>query len=211
MELSLAGQELSALPDDFFDRYGVDIESLDLTDNSVSNLDQLSRLSSLKVLVLDKNGITPTTSFPKIPSLKTLWLNDNQLDDLETLISSICASFPQLNYLSLLKNECCPDIFRGASEADYRRYRIYIIKRLPSLRFLDASPVTETERQEAARIGSALLTPKRKHPQTAAHQRDPSLVPDVDDSPIPCKFGVAKYQYTGRHSEGNRYITNSCL
>ncbi|KAL0241263.1 hypothetical protein GEMRC1_006498 [Eukaryota sp. GEM-RC1] len=210
VHLALVGQELSSLPDDFLTQHGTHYESVDLSDNCLVSFSELSHFPNIKSLVLDKNSITGCEPFPELPLLQTLWLNDNKIEDLDTLLSNINKSFPQLNYLSLLKNECCPDIFKGAPDAEYKRYRLYVLSRLPHLRFLDSSPISEAERREVVRVGSVVkLTKSSKPVETSARSLDPDL--DAHQSSSKCSFGVARYQYTGRHSEGNRYITNSCL
>ena len=109
-------------------------------------------------------------------------------------------------------------------EEDYQRYRYYVIYRLPKLKFLDSNLVTAKERQEAQRVGqfmrvvqpSADLLSKQDELARKRSQED-----DPDYSPLPDTlaregghkgtYGVCRYVYYGRHSEGNRFIRNSDL
>lgn len=98
----------------------------------------------LKSLVLDNNEIKSLKDFPDLPELETLWLNNNQLEDLSEVIE-VAAKLPKLTYLSILKNPCVPNMF----SSEYELYRYDVLKRLNNLKFLDSQPVTEKERQEA--------------------------------------------------------------
>eukprot|EP00163_Fabomonas_tropica_P025837 TRINITY_DN4551_c1_g1_i3.p1 TRINITY_DN4551_c1_g1~~TRINITY_DN4551_c1_g1_i3.p1 ORF type:complete len:236 (-),score=33.30 TRINITY_DN4551_c1_g1_i3:318-1025(-) len=109
---------------------------------------------NLEHLVLDDNQFEASPVFPKqCGTVHTLWLNANKLNDLVSLLDSVSKAFPRLNYISLLKNPCCPNFFTGKDEGDYQKYRYYTLYRLPQLRFLDASPVNPPELAEAKRIG----------------------------------------------------------
>lgn len=60
-----------------------------------------------------------------------------------------------MTYLSLLGNPACPDQLSSSEhdEQDYRRYRSYVLHRVPSLRFLDSTAVRLDEREEAQQRG----------------------------------------------------------
>lgn len=49
--------------------------------------------------------------FPNLPTLSTLWLNNNRLDDLVELYDILGKETPNLTYLSLLMNPCCPNVY----------------------------------------------------------------------------------------------------
>ena len=78
-----------------------------------------------------------------------------QITDLEHFLNEISLKLPGLTYLSLLGNPACPDQLSSSDhdEQDYRRYRSYVVHRMPSLRFLDSSAVRAQEREEAHQRG----------------------------------------------------------
>ncbi len=53
----------------------------------------------------------------------------------------------------MLKNPACPNFFFGKDANDYRRYRLYVLSRLPKLKFLDSSLVSDDERRQAPLVG----------------------------------------------------------
>jgi hypothetical protein len=122
----------------------------------------LDRFTALSTLILDKNSLTTLRGFPRLPSVTTLWLNNNAFADLVEILQAIRELFPSVTYLSLMRNPCAPAL-AVTCEADIesaQRYRLYCIHRLPALTFLDASPVTPAERADAAARG-AFCAPKR--------------------------------------------------
>lgn len=118
-----------------------------------------------------------------------------------------------------------------------QRYRYLVLHRLPSLRFLDSRAVSEAERDEARRVGPFMRIVRPADSSTsgqAAEDRTAaaaaaatatttataaspafSPLPDTLDADGAVRsratFGVCKYVYYGRHSEGNRFIRNSDL
>ena len=91
--------------------------------------------------------------------------------------------------LSMMQNPASPKLVSESVEDHHMaaRYRLYVIYRIPSLQFLDASPVTPTERAEARQkvrtraVWEAPLCPlccgtvRLCHPHTARHVA--SIVP----------------------------------
>jgi len=87
------------------------------------------------------------------------------------------------------------------------------------LKFLDSTAVAELERKEAMRRGPYLLPVK-----VDLSQMKP-IAPQVEEEQLPAKlpedlqpegvgsarFGISNYVYVGKHSEGNRFITNDNL
>jgi Leucine-rich repeat (LRR) protein len=88
----------------------------------------LDRFTQLKSLVADNNDIEDVSHLPKLSNLETLWLNNNRIHDIDQLLSVCETNFPNLNYLSILKNPACPNEFTGNDTDDYQRHRhvIYI-------------------------------------------------------------------------------------
>ena len=118
------------------------------------SLDSLDAFKRLESLIADSNQLTSNQPFlPRIPTLTTLCVNDNDIADVEQWLTFISDAFPNLTYLSMLKNPACPNYFIGKDQQDYARYRLYVLHRIPGLKFLDSSPVTAQERAEAKRVG----------------------------------------------------------
>lgn len=154
-------------------------EYLDITDNQLTSGSNLDRFPNLRTLVLDKNGLDQfPPDFPVIPQLETLWINNNRFAHLNSLIDQLERLFPNLAYLSLLRNPACPDIyFSDSAAADvHRRYRLAVIYRLPKLVSLDATQVSDEERKEAERTGRFL--------QSAARPADPSQYEQGNAQPV---------------------------
>jgi len=119
----------------------------------------------------------------------------------------------------MLKNPACPNYFTGKDFEDYQRYRLYVLYRLKNLKFLDYSPVTNEEKKDAAKKGPYMLTikidpTKIKVAQTSKQEQEefPSLPDDLTtEGKGGARFGISSYVYIGKHSEGNRFITNDNL
>ncbi|EPY84618.1 hypothetical protein CB1_000463041 [Camelus ferus] len=71
---------------------------------------------------------------------------------------------PALEYLSLLGNVACPNelVSLEKDEEDYKRYRYFVLHKLPNLKFLDAQKVTKQEREEALVRGAFMKVVKPK-------------------------------------------------
>ena len=83
----------------------------------------LQILTSLTSLVLDNNSVTSHTSFPYLPSLELLWVNGNKITNLALFIDKISTQFPNLRYLSMMKNDAAPSYFNGGTKQQYLDYR----------------------------------------------------------------------------------------
>eukprot|EP01006_Ploeotia_vitrea_P034104 TRINITY_DN65703_c4_g14_i1.p1 TRINITY_DN65703_c4_g14~~TRINITY_DN65703_c4_g14_i1.p1 ORF type:complete len:256 (+),score=121.86 TRINITY_DN65703_c4_g14_i1:48-770(+) len=205
--------------------------TLDLTMNRVRNCEALRHMEKLRCLILDKNSIEDLASinFPVMPTVDTLWLNDNELGDLNATMDVISTKFPNLTYLSMLKNPACPNMYFSDGEAEaYQRYRYYVIHRLSKLTYLDSTPVTDEERAEAERRGKFLKVMKpdesqynRNAPENEEHEQVVATVGGVGAGPAeaynsnsqqPAAFlARGRMRYDGSHSEGNRFISNDDL
>jgi hypothetical protein len=129
---------------------------------AADTLGALAPFAKLEVLVLDNNDLSSLSALPSLPVLKTLWLNNNALDDLEELLNVLSRQCPQLEYLSLLRNPCCPNELIGKQETEYRRYRLYTKFRLPVLKNLDATKFSDAEATEAREKGKFLRSIAQK-------------------------------------------------
>ncbi|XP_071071978.1 leucine-rich melanocyte differentiation-associated protein isoform X1 [Dasypus novemcinctus] len=182
------------------------------------SLEGLSAFGSLEELILDNNALGDGLALPRLPGLHTLTLNKNQITDLECLLDHLAEVTPALEYLSLLGNVACPNELVGLEkdEEDYRRYRCFVLHKLPNLKFLDAQKVTRQEREEALVRGAFMKVVKPK-----ASGADISASPERRYSPLPSAsreltshrgvLGKCHYVYYGKNSEGNRFIRDDQL
>nr|XP_020730660.1 uncharacterized protein LOC110125738 isoform X4 [Odocoileus virginianus texanus] len=128
------------------------------------SLEGLSAFGSLEELILDNNLLGDDLVLPGLPRLHTLTLNKNQITDLEYLLDHLAEVTPALEYLSLLGNVACPNelVSLEKDEEDYKRYRCFVLHKLPNLKFLDAQKVTKQEREEALVRGAFMKVVKPK-------------------------------------------------
>ncbi|XP_062503041.1 leucine-rich melanocyte differentiation-associated protein-like [Corticium candelabrum] len=220
--LTYTGQDVVALPSRIVRHYAHVARRLDLSYNCLTSVDGIGQFKELKELILDNNRLRDGFNLPLLPKLETLSMNKNMITNLESLLEDILKNCPNITFLSLLGNICCPNELSCSDkdEEDYQRYRYFLIHKLPRLKFLDSKAVSAKERQEAVRVGAFM---KIVHPpsedstkQTTRYDRDES-----EYTPLPQRlaqegnhkgsFGVCRYVYYGRHSEGNRFIRNNDL
>ncbi|GJQ81650.1 hypothetical protein Trydic_g8528 [Trypoxylus dichotomus] len=219
--LYYSGQKSHKIPDTLVKLYGTKVSALDLSYNDLVTLKGLEGFPNLHELILDNNQLGDTISFPYLPRLHTLSLNKNRIEDIELLLKKIFKNLPTVTYLSLLGNKACPNQLSDISndEEDYQRYRYYVLYHLPKLKFLDSTRVLESERVEAKRRGQLM---KVVRPKPGVHTGDYLITPIPSPySPLPRVvrnphehkgiYGKCKYKYSGKHSEGNRFICNNDL
>ncbi|XP_059253864.1 leucine-rich melanocyte differentiation-associated protein [Mustela nigripes] len=182
------------------------------------SLEGLSAFGSLEELILDNNLLGNDLVLPGLPRLHTLTLNKNQITDLECLLDHLAEVTPALEYLSLLGNVACPNelVSLEKDEEDYKRYRCFVLHKLPNLKFLDARKVTRQEREEALLRGSFMkvVKPKASSDRVIAS-------PENHYTPLPAAsrdltnhrgvLGKCRYVYYGKNSEGNRFIRDDQL
>ncbi|XP_058433958.1 leucine-rich melanocyte differentiation-associated protein isoform X1 [Marmota monax] len=139
------------------------MKSMD-SDYSLGSLEGLSAFRSLEELILDNNLLGDDLVLPGLPQLHTLTLNKNRITDLERLLDHLAEVTPALEYLSLLGNVACPNelVSLEKDEEDYKRYRCFVLHKLPNLKFLDARKVTRQERKEALVRGAFMKVVKPK-------------------------------------------------
>ncbi len=174
----------------------------------------------------DSNELGSKHGWESRTTLTTLSVNDNKIDDLELFLGAVRDAFPNLTFLSLLKNPCCPNYFMGKDQQDYSRYRLFVVSVLPGLKFLDSSRVTPEERSEAKRVGHLMRVAKPQQPLLSGEQKkaEPQQQEQEEEeeeqneeeevkhgSRGKVSFGVSRYVYYGKQSEGNRFITNEEL
>ncbi|XP_043332390.1 leucine-rich melanocyte differentiation-associated protein isoform X3 [Cervus elaphus] len=191
------------------------VQSLEATGRS---LEGLSAFGSLEELILDNNLLGDDLVLPGLPRLHTLTLNKNQITDLEYLLDHLAEVTPALEYLSLLGNVACPNelVSLEKDEEDYKRYRCFVLHKLPNLKFLDARKVTKQEREEALVRGAFMKVVKPKPSSDRV-----VVSPKSHYTPLPSAsreltshrgvLGKCRYIYYGKNSEGNRFIRDDQL
>eukprot|EP01065_Artemidia_motanka_P005378 TRINITY_DN1259_c3_g2_i2.p1 TRINITY_DN1259_c3_g2~~TRINITY_DN1259_c3_g2_i2.p1 ORF type:complete len:340 (+),score=75.84 TRINITY_DN1259_c3_g2_i2:180-1199(+) len=195
---------------------GAQITTLDVSANSLVSLNGLQLLPRLQTLVLDNNRLSTLDGMPELRELNTLWLNNNRIDDLDVVLEVLAAKAPAVKYLSLLGNSACRGPLSGCTKEDSERYRAYVLHKLPQLQLLDAAPVTAAERKLAAergqyykvvrtvdRLGAAAAEPNKffeKGQKAGDRSGEHSSY-----------FGKQRRFYSGKYSEGNRFIRDNAL
>ncbi|XP_056643294.1 leucine-rich melanocyte differentiation-associated protein-like [Diorhabda sublineata] len=218
------GQNCEMIPLSLANIYGSKVESLDLSYNELVSIRGIEEFRNLKELILDNNQLTDQIVIPYLPELHTLSLNKNKIEDLPLLLSKINTNLPKLTFLSLIGNKACTNELSGNEndEKDYQRYRCYVLYHLPNLKFLDSRKVGELEKCEAKRRGKFMnvIRPCVSIPfidvnelcynsTTNAFNPLPRTLRNPDD--YKGAYGKCQYRYSGKHSEGNRFISNKDL
>ncbi|KAF2467634.1 U2 small nuclear ribonucleoprotein A [Lindgomyces ingoldianus] len=138
-ELDLRGHKISAI-----ENMGVakDNDAIDFTDNDVGYLGNFPLNPRLRTLFLAQNriaNIQPSLS-SSIPNLTTLVLTKNRLTELADL--DPLSGFRKLVYLTIIGNPV----------ATKEHYRYWVIWRCPSVRHLDFEKVRTSERERAKQL-----------------------------------------------------------
>jgi hypothetical protein len=188
--VSYLGEDVESIPPDFIKKYGSVARRLDLSYNRLKHLEGLSEFKVLEELILDNNDLSDGAleCLPSLPRIHTLSLNKNKIDNCDQLLEEVKKKCPSLRYLSLLGNTACPNplLGYGHDEDDYRRYRLYVLYRLPNLKFLDSSIVSEDERKEAKRVGQFMKVVKPSENQQGDENDDELTLSDVPHyTPLP--------------------------
>ncbi|XP_066600783.1 leucine-rich melanocyte differentiation-associated protein-like [Prorops nasuta] len=223
------GQRAEKIPSGLLNVVGKECTSLDLSYNELTSISGIKDYANLQELVLDNNNLHHLRTLPYIPTLNTLSLNNNKLSDIDEALNTIRKCCPNVAYVSLLGNPGCPDQLTNSGttdDDDYERYRLYAIHVLPStLKFLDSRRVSVQEKNDALSRGRFLRTVKLKSKMimddlVLPHQFD-DVYFHVNYTPLPRAlrspqdhkgaYGKCKYRYSGKNSEGNRFISNNDL
>jgi len=217
-DINLSSRGLTQLTEKIIKNFGATARRLDLTDNEIKSGALFDQMTALEVLVLDKNNIETLDSWPILRNVTTLWLNNNKISDVNAAMDFISKTFPNLTYLSMMKNPACPNMYFSDGEAEaYQRYRYYVIHRLKKLQLLDATPVDAEERKEAEKRGAFLSVARPKNvPKTPEPAPQPEGEPKKKElkehTPKVATFlAKGKARYDGSNSEGNRFIVNDDL
>ena len=116
--------------------------SIDLSDNSISKVEELNSLNRLRSLLLINNRITYIENDFAIncPKLENLILTNNKISDLEVIDNiSSCKTLLRLSLVNNLVTKL-------------KYYRLYVIYKMPNLRVLDFQKVKKIEKEEAMRL-----------------------------------------------------------
>ncbi|XP_018303222.1 leucine-rich repeat-containing protein C10orf11 isoform X2 [Mycetomoellerius zeteki] len=228
------GQRAEKIPNGLMRVVGHDCLGLDLSYNELSTISGIKDFEQLQELILDNNKLDNLKTLPHIPTLTTLSLNNNKIFNIDKTLDRIRECCPNVEYVSLLGNPGCPDQLTNPTftdEDDYERYRLYAIHILPpSLRFLDSRRVTEQERSNANTRGRYSKTIKlvpeliRKFVPSSTGQANnefDDIYFNIHYTPLSSSlrnpqdhkgiYGKCKYRYSGKNSEGNRFISNNDL
>eukprot|EP01062_Namystynia_karyoxenos_P004003 TRINITY_DN11416_c0_g2_i1.p1 TRINITY_DN11416_c0_g2~~TRINITY_DN11416_c0_g2_i1.p1 ORF type:complete len:281 (+),score=106.65 TRINITY_DN11416_c0_g2_i1:83-844(+) len=191
---------------------GAEVHNLVLSENDISSLSGLDCFPALQTLVLDNNRLKGCSGMPTLAHLETLWLNKNDVHDLDELLDVLAERCPKLSYLSLLGNAVCKNDLVGATKDEAERYRTYVVHRVPTLRFLDAQPVSEAERRRAKERGQYLRVKPGQASVRAAPRETSKFYKDQGREGQHSTFlGYQAHAYTGKSSEGNRFIKDEML
>lgn len=117
-------------------------ECIDLTENDITRLEELPKLTRVEALLLANNKISAVDKLfaEMCPKLDSLILTNNRLSRFEDI--DMLATCPTLTRLSLLGNLVC----------NLPNYRLYTIFKIPTLRVLDFQQVTQIERDAAKKL-----------------------------------------------------------
>ena len=125
-----------------------ELDNINLSKNYIRKIENLSHMTKLTSLNLANNSISTlegVTHVLEIPSLQTLDLQHNKIED--PAIVDIVSQLPDLRVLYLMGNPCVKHI---------RNYRKTIVARCKALKYLDERPVFDEERRRTDAWARAL-------------------------------------------------------
>uniref|UniRef100_A0A3B4TD11 U2A'/phosphoprotein 32 family A C-terminal domain-containing protein n=1 Tax=Seriola dumerili TaxID=41447 RepID=A0A3B4TD11_SERDU len=143
--LSFAYQGLREIP---YETILAQTDTLEVLDLSYNLLDEYPFLEKLSTLILDCNNYTSHVKFPYMPSVTTVCINKNKINNLPVFVEEIRRKFPSIRILSMMNNDAAPSYFNGGSLTQYKDYQ-YVISQIPGLEILDDTEVLEKERVQA--------------------------------------------------------------
>ena len=94
---------------------------------------------NMKYLILDNNMITSINNFPSIPSLQTLSLSNNGINDLSSFINGVRTKFPNIRSLNTFKNPMNPGMM---NPGNYNQYKMYM-KQIGNITELDGMNIND--------------------------------------------------------------------
>ncbi|KAH8358518.1 hypothetical protein KR093_000502 [Drosophila rubida] len=139
--ISLAYENLCTIPRRLADKFAAQTKFLDLSHNNFKNLKFLSFFEDLHTLILDRNSNLDVNTFPYLPNLKILWINNCDICNITDWIHRIERRCPALEQLSCMGNPGIQTVFKNHGPASAETYaRDYILQVLPNLKYLDGVP-----------------------------------------------------------------------
>ncbi|KAJ4983016.1 U2 small nuclear ribonucleoprotein A' [Stagonosporopsis vannaccii] len=144
-ELDLRGHKISAIENMGAAR---DNDAIDLTDNDIAQLGNFPLQPRLRTLFLGQNRISNIQAnlSTSIPNLQTLVLTKNRLAELADL--DPLAGFKKLVFLCVIGNPVAAKEVRRYAP----NYRYWVIWRCPTVRYLDFAKVADVERRKAEEL-----------------------------------------------------------
>eukprot|EP00164_Ancoracysta_twista_P005592 GFYU01007670.1.p1 GENE.GFYU01007670.1~~GFYU01007670.1.p1 ORF type:complete len:251 (-),score=63.76 GFYU01007670.1:325-1077(-) len=127
-------------------------DTIDISDNEIRRVENFPYLKRLKCIIMNNNKVSrvATGLGNNLPNLTSLILTNNKVEHLSEI--DAISEFKQLETLSLLSNPV----------TDKDHYRLYVIHKIPTVRFLDFRKVKQKEREEAAKFFKAEAGKKLK-------------------------------------------------
>ena len=107
----------------------------------LSNVERLKDFPALETLIVDQNELEGFASLPSLRGLTTLSANKNNITSLRSTLKFCKRRCPNLKFLSLMGNPCCPNELNGGTDAQYDEYRRTAARALPQLQFIDSKAV----------------------------------------------------------------------
>ncbi|KAL9616897.1 MAG: hypothetical protein Q9160_008286 [Pyrenula sp. 1 TL-2023] len=141
-ELDLRGHKIPLI-ENLASSNAVDHDAIDFTDNDISSLANFPFAPRIKTLLLARNRINQIQRnlATQLPNLHTLVLTGNRIAELADVTEAL-RGCQRLRFLSL--GECPVE--------RKEHYRLFLIWRLPTLRFLDYNRIRDVERQQATEL-----------------------------------------------------------
>ena len=115
---------------------------IDFSDNDIKKLDNFPQMQRLNALIVNNNNVSRIGAglSEHLPKLTTIVLTNNKITHISEVEKLSCCS--KLESLSLLDNPV----------ALKPQYRLFVIHKIPSLKWLDFRKVQQSEREESAKF-----------------------------------------------------------
>ncbi|KAH8236635.1 hypothetical protein KR026_007150 [Drosophila bipectinata] len=168
--ISLAYENLKTIPRRLADKFAAQTKFLDLSHNDFHNLKFLSFFEDLDTLILDRNTNLDLNTFPYLPSLRILWINNCDIANVTDWIHRIERQCPALEQLSCMGNPGIRTVFGNQGPRDY------ILEVLPQLKYLDGLPIC----QNSGNGGLTTLSSSQGHGQdSTSYSEKPLSAPSL--------------------------------
>lgn len=144
-----------------------DLHYLNLNDNYITTIENLSDMPNIGTLQIKKNkvgknGLSDLMGLLEIPTLSVLDISDNLIED-EACVDEVFVKMPNLAVLYLKGNPVCKKI---------RNYKKTIIAKIPTLKYLDDSPVFPEDRRYAEAFAAGGVEKEREERKKVKQEKD---------------------------------------